>query len=80
MKSSEIYSDYDNSDVYVDGEDYAVALHSLEQKYGYDEDIITIIKMCSQWKNSFHKIESKYFKLIMEITAYEARIHKITEE
>lgn len=40
---------YGNDDIKVDGEDYAIALRNLEQKYGYDEDIEPIIKMCKQW-------------------------------
>lgn len=71
---------YGIDDIQVDGEDYAIALHNLEQKYGYDEDIATIIKMCNQWENSFHKIERKYHKLVMETAVFEAKIRKITEE
>lgn len=71
---------YGIDDIQVDGEDYAIALRNLEQKYGYDEDIATIIKMCNQWENSFHKIERKYHKLVMEIAVFEAKIRKITEE
>lgn len=64
---------YGIDDIQVDGEDYAIALHNLEQKYGYDEDIATIIKMCNQWENSFHKIERKYHKLVMETAVFEAK-------
>ena len=71
---------YGIDDIQVDGEDYAIALHNLEQKYGYDEDIATIIKMCNQLENSFHKIERKYHKLVMETAVFEAKIRKITEE
>lgn len=71
---------YGIDDIQVDGEDYAIALRNLEQKYGYDEDIATIIKMCNQWENSFHKIERKYHKLVMETAVFEAKIRKITEE
>lgn len=71
---------YDTSDIHVDGEDYAIALHNLEQKYGYDEDIATIIKMCNQWQDSFHKMEKKCHRLIMETTKFEIKIRKITEE
>lgn len=71
---------YGMDDIQVDGEDYAIALRNLEQKYGYDEDIATIIKMCNQWENSFHRIERKYHKLVMETAVFEAKIRKITEE
>lgn len=71
---------YSIDDIQVDGEDYAIALRNLEQKYGYDEDIATIIKMCNQWENSFHKIDRKYHKLVMETAVFEAKIRKITEE
>ena len=71
---------YGIDDIQVDGEDYAIALHNLEQKYGYDEDIETIIKMCNQWENTFHKIERKYHNLVMETAVFEAKIRKITEE
>lgn len=71
---------YGNDDIKVDGEDYAIALRNLEQKYGYDEDIETIIKMCKQWENSFHKLESRYHKLVMETAIFEAKIRKITAE
>lgn len=71
---------YSIDDIQVDGEDYAIALRNLEQKYGYDEDIATIIKMCNQWENSFHKIDRKYHKLVMETAVFEAKISKITQE
>lgn len=71
---------YGNDDIKVDGEDYAIALRNLEQKYGYDEDIETIIKMCKQWGNSFHKLENRYHKLVMETAIFEAKIRKITAE
>ena len=71
---------YGIDDIQVDGEDYAIALRNIEQKYGYDEDIATIIKMCNQWENSFHSIERKYHKLVMETAVFEAKIRKITEE
>lgn len=71
---------YGIDDIQVDGEDYAIALRNIEQKYGYDEDIATIIKMCNQWENSFHRIERKYHKLVMETAVFEAKIRKITEE
>lgn len=71
---------YGNDDIQVDGEDYAIALRNLEQKYGYDEDIETIIKMCNQWENSFHKLENRYHKLVMETAIFEAKIRKITAE
>lgn len=71
---------YGIDDIQVDGEDYAIALRNIEQKYGYDEDIATIIKMCNQWENSFHRIERKYHKLVMETSVFEAKIRKITEE
>lgn len=64
---------YGNDDIKVDGEDYAIALRNLEQKYGYDEDIETIIKMCKQWENSFHKLENRYHKLVMETAIFEAK-------
>lgn len=71
---------YGIDDIQVDGEDYAIALRNIEQKYGYDEDIATIIKMCNQWENSFHRIERKYHKLVMETAVFEVKIRKITEE
>lgn len=71
---------YGIDDIQVDGEDYAIALRNIEQKYGYNEDIATIIKMCNQWENSFHRIERKYHKLVMETAVFEAKIRKITEE
>lgn len=71
---------YGNDDIKVDGEDYAIALRNLEQKYGYDEDIETIIKMCKQWENNFHKLENRYHKLVMETAIFEAKIRKITAE
>lgn len=67
-----------NSDIQVDGEDYSIALKNIEEKYGYDEDIATVIKMCIQWENSFHKMERRYHKLIMETTLFEAKVKKIT--
>lgn len=69
-----------NSDIQVDGEDYSIALRNIEEKYGYDEDIATVIKMCIQLENSFHKMERRYHKFIMETTLFEAKIKKITEE
>lgn len=71
---------YGNDDIKVDGEDYAIALRNLEQKYGYNEDIETIIKMSKQWENSFHKLENRYHKLVMETAIFEAKIRKITAE
>ena len=45
----------ESSDIQADGEDYYVALRNLENKYGYDEDIVTIIRMCNQWQIAFIK-------------------------
>lgn len=30
--------------IIIDGEDYVIALNNLKEKYGYDEDISTIVK------------------------------------
>mgnify|MGYP007028168161 CR=1 FL=1 len=54
------------SDFQIDGEDYYVALRNLENKYGYDEDIAAIIRMCSVWENSFHKMEGRWMKLLVQ--------------
>lgn len=67
------------SGVQIDGEDYYVALRNLENKYGYDEDIAAIIKMCNQWENSFHKMEGRCNEIISATTLYEAQIKTILE-
>lgn len=69
----------ESSDIQADGEDYYVALRNLENKYGYDEDIVTIIRMCNQWQNSFHKMQGRCNEFIMATTSYEARIKSILE-
>ena len=69
----------ESSDIQADGEDYYVALRNLENKYGYDEDIVTIIRMCNQWQNSFHKMQGCCNEFIMATTSYEARIKSILE-
>ena len=51
-------------DTQIDGEDYYAALRNLK-KYGYDEDIVTIIRMCNQWQNSFYKMEGRCNEIIM---------------
>lgn len=63
--------------IIIDGEDYAIALNNLKEKYGYDEDISTIVKMCNQWEDSFHKMESNYNKIIMKMTKFEAEIQNL---
>ena len=68
------------SDVQIDGEDYYVALRNLEDKYGYDEDIATIIRMCNQWENSFHKMEGCCTRLISVTTSYGAKVRYILED
>lgn len=68
------------SDVQIDGEDYYVALRNLENKYGYDEDIATIIRMCNQWENSFHKMESCCTRMISAATSYGAKVRYILED
>lgn len=68
------------SDVQIDGEDYYVALRNLEDKYGYDEDIATIIRMCNQWENSFHKMEGCCTRLISAATSYGAKVRYILED
>lgn len=67
-------------DTQIDGEDYAIALDNLESKYGYDEDIATLIKMCNQWQNSFHRMEIRYNKLVAAITSFEIKADSIIEE
>lgn len=67
------------SDFQIDGEDYYIALRNLENKYGYDEDIAAIIKMCSVWENSFHKMEGRCNEIISATTLYEAQIKTILE-
>lgn len=57
----------ESSDIQIDGEDYYVALRNLEDKYGYDEDITTIIRMCNQWENSFHRMEGCCTRLISAV-------------
>lgn len=69
----------ESSDIQADGEDYYVALRNLENKYGYDEDIVTIIRMCNQWQNSFYKMQGRCNEFIMATTSYEARIKSILE-
>ena len=64
-------------DTQIDGEDYAIALDNLENKYGYDEDIATLIKMCNQWQNSFHKMEIRYNRLVAAITSFEIKADSI---
>ena len=68
------------SGVQIDGEDYYVALRNLENKYGYDEDIATIIGMCNQWENSFRKMEGRCNEIISATTLYEAQIKSILEK
>lgn len=68
------------SDVQIDGEDYYIALDNLEYKYGYDEDIATIIRMCNQWENSFHKMESRCLRLISAVSSYGANVRYILED
>ena len=70
----------ESSDTQIDGEDYYVALHNLENKYGYDEDIAAIIKMCNQWENSFHKMEGCCTRLISAATSYESKVRYILED
>lgn len=65
----------ESSDIQADGEDYYVALRNLENKYGYDEDIVTIIRMCNQWQ----KMQGRCNEFIMATTSYEARIKSILE-
>ena len=67
-------------DYQVDGEDYFIALNNLENKYGYDEDIVTLIKMCNQWQNSFHISEAHCNRLISAITVFEEKVDSIIEE
>lgn len=77
------YTDIANeelSDIQIDGEDYYVALRNLENKYGYDEDIVTIIRMCNQWENSFTKMEGRCNEIISATTSYEARIKFICDK
>lgn len=66
-------------DTQIDGEDYTIALDNLESKYGYDEDIATLIKMCNQWQNSFHRAEIRYNRLIATITSFEIKVDSIIE-
>ena len=70
----------ESSDIQIDGEDYYVALRNLEDKYGYDEDIATIIKMCNQWENSFHGMEGYCTRLISAATSYESKVRHILED
>ena len=79
-KKSGDYVLNNNNDVQVDGEDFSIALRNLREKYGYDEDVETIVKMCQQWEDSFHKLEGRYHKLIIATTAFEAKIQAITSE
>ena len=67
-------------DTQIESEDYAIALDNLENKYGYDEDIVTLIKMCNQWQNSFDKMEIRYTRLVATITNFEIKADSIIEE
>ena len=67
-------------DTQIEGEDYAIALDNLENKYGYDEDIVTLIKMCNQWQDSFDKMEIRYTRLVSTITNFEIKADSIIEE
>ena len=69
-----------NEEIEVDGEDYAIALENLKEKYGDDEDIKTIVRMCDQWEASFHKMESRYHRCIAKITQFQIGMEKIINE
>ena len=80
MSYVDIANEESSDDIQIDGEDYYVALRNLEDKYGYDEDIATIIRMCNQWEDSFHKMESCCTRMISAATSYEAKIRYILED
>ena len=44
------------------------------------DHIATIIRMCNQWENSFHKMESCCTRMISAATSYEAKIRYILED
>lgn len=67
-------------EIEVDDEDYAIALENLKEKYGDDEDIKTIVRMCDQWEEIFHKMESRYHRCIAEITKFQIGMEKIINE
>ena len=60
-------------EIEMDGEDYAIALENLKEKYGNDKDIETIVRMCNQWQDSFHKAESRYNSLVAEVTKFQIK-------
>ena len=66
-------------EIEVDGEDYAIALENLKEKYGNDKDIETIVRMCNQWEDSFHKAESRYNRLVAEVTKFQIKADAIID-
>ena len=66
-------------EIEVDGEDYAIALKNLKEKYGNDKDIETIVRMCNQWQDSFHKAESRYNRLVAEVTKFQIKADAIID-
>lgn len=64
-------------EIVVDGEDYALALENLKRKYGNDKDIETIVRMCDQWQDSFHRAESRFNRLLAEVTKLQVKADEI---
>lgn len=64
-------------EIVVDGEDYALALENLKRKYGNDKDIETIVRMCDQWQDSFYRAESRFNRLLAEVTKLQAKADEI---
>ena len=64
-------------EIMVDGEDYALALKNLKRKYGNDKDIETIVRMCDQWQDSFHRTESRFNRLLAEVTKLQVKADEI---
>lgn len=64
-------------EIVVDGEDYALALENLKRKYGNDKDIETIVRICDQWQDSFHRAESRFNRLLAEVTKLQVKADEI---
>ena len=56
------------SNYIVDGEDYAIAIEDLKDKYGDDKDIETIIRFCEQWQESYEKMDMHCAELTTALT------------
>ncbi len=64
-------------EITIDGEDYALALENLKRKYGNDKDIETIVSMCDQWQDNFHRTESRFNRLLAEVTKLQVKADEI---